>query len=182
MLPHHLLYLLLSGSQNGINTKQVIETNMNERTSPEKVWTKIMHTCDSEIRQDPEREWNLLSSPPDMLYQIQTYYMALSAPQCTEHRGAVQRCDAPPRWNKNQHWDFFSPVFAQQITKDIQSLPGPLMAANECFYYRHSEILKGRWIWLSSHIAAPPTSSCICLMGLSPEAEASLCLWLLVAL
>lgn len=27
--------------------------------------------------QDPEREWNLLSSPPDMLYQIQTYYMAL---------------------------------------------------------------------------------------------------------
>lgn len=78
-----------------------------------------------------------------------------------------------PRWNKNPAlgFFFFSPVFVQQITKDIQSLPGPLMAANECFYYRHSEIIKGRWIWLSSHIAAPPTSSCICLMGLSPEAE-----------
>lgn len=82
-----------------------------------------------------------------------------------------------PRWNKNPALGFFflSSFCSTNYQRYSCKYSEPTWTTNGCkwvcFYYRHSEILNGRWMWLSSQIAAPPTSSCICLMGLSPEAE-----------
>lgn len=73
-----------------------------------------------------------------MLYQIQTYYMALSAPQCTEHRRCSEmwcstsvphRSITKPRWNKNQHWDFFLSSFC---STNYQRYSEPTWTTNGC--------------------------------------------------
>lgn len=169
---------------------------MNECISPEMVWTESVHACDSEIRWDPETEWDILSSPSGTC--CIWYRLIISLSFCSLAYWAWgQCCSAPHRsiktklwWNMKPTLDFslpFSCCFAWLITTDNMKIFKVYLDSWWIQYYiiyyfmkaeqtfvtnlrNKTDFIHITWI-ISQPITPPLTSSCGCLVGLGPEAE-----------